>query len=49
MLNDTLTDATTVLRMSIKGQKVGGGPVPRELSVPSKFWERSSHSAYEIT
>ena len=28
-LNDTPTSAMTVLRPTIKGQKVGGGPIPR--------------------
>ena len=31
MLNDTPTSVMTVLRPAIKGQKVGSGPVPRNL------------------
>ena len=31
MLNDTPTGAITVLRPTIKGQKVGSDPIPRNL------------------
>ena len=31
MLNDTLTRAMTVPRLTIKGQKVGGDPIPGNL------------------
>ena len=37
MLNDTPTRAMTVLRLTIKGQKVGGGPIPGNLHPFSKI------------
>ena len=44
LLNDTPTGATTVSRLTIKVQKVDGGPIPGN---PYHFL--TTHLAYEIT
>ena len=50
MLSDTPTSAMTVLRLTIKGQKVGSGPIPGNLCpFPKIVGIILSLIAYEIT